>query len=118
MAKPLSLSLRQIGEFPARRQITRHDCVEGWSAIGEWMGPMLGNILKAADISTRARYIVFTCADLYGGQPYYESIDLIDAFHPQTILAWGMNGRMLDIGHGAPCGCASSGSWAISTPNI
>ena len=79
---------------------------------------MLGNILKAADISTRARYIVFTCADLYGGQPYYESIDLIDAFHPQTILAWGMNGRMLDIGHGAPCGCASSGSWDTSTPNI
>ena len=43
-----------------------------------------------------------TCADLYGGQPYYESLDLIDAFHPQTILAWGMNGRMLDVGHGAP----------------
>ena len=102
VAKPLSLSLRQIGEFPARRQITRHDCVEGWSAIGEWMGPMLGTILKAADISSRARYVVFTCADLYGGQPYYESLDLIDAFHPQTILAWGMNGRMLDIGHGAP----------------
>ncbi|WP_454278481.1 molybdopterin-dependent oxidoreductase [Sphingomonas sp. Marseille-Q8236] len=99
---PLSLSLRQIGEFPVRRQITRHDCVEGWSAIGEWMGPMLGNILKAANISSRARYVVFTCADLYGGQPYYESLDLIDAFHPQTILAWGMNGRMLDVGHGAP----------------
>ena len=63
---------------------------------------MLGSILKAADISTRARYIVFTCADLYGGQPYYESIDLIDAFHPQTILAWSMNDQPLGVGHGAP----------------
>ncbi|MET4898077.1 molybdopterin-dependent oxidoreductase [Sphingomonadaceae bacterium jetA1] len=99
---PLSLSLAQIGQMPARRQITRHDCVEGWSAIGEWMGPMLGTVLQAAAIRSRARYVVFTCADLYGDQPYYESIDLVDAFHPQTILAWGMNGHMLDIGHGAP----------------
>jgi DMSO/TMAO reductase YedYZ molybdopterin-dependent catalytic subunit len=49
-----------------------------------------------------ARYIVFTCADLYGGRPYYESIDLVDAFHPQTILAWALNGQPLDEAHGAP----------------
>jgi len=88
--------------MPARTQITRHDCVEGWSAIGKWHGPMLGTILKAAGVSDKARYIVFTCADLYHGAPYYESIDLIDAFHPQTILAWAMNDAVLSVGHGAP----------------
>ncbi|HEX8483951.1 molybdopterin-dependent oxidoreductase [Sphingomonas sp.] len=102
VARPLSLSLTDLRSLPNRTQITRHDCVEGWSAIGQWTGPMLGNVLKAAGVRDAARYIVFTCADLYGGAPYYESIDLIDAFHPQTILAWAMNGRPLDVAHGAP----------------
>jgi DMSO/TMAO reductase YedYZ molybdopterin-dependent catalytic subunit len=88
--------------MPARTQITRHDCVEGWSAIGKWRGPLLGTILKAAGVRDTARYVVFTCADLMGGAPYYESIDLIDAFHPQTILAYAMNGRPLEVAHGAP----------------
>jgi DMSO/TMAO reductase YedYZ molybdopterin-dependent catalytic subunit len=100
--KPLSLSLAQLMAMPAREQITRHDCVEGWSAIGKWRGTPLALILKAAALSTRARYLVFHCADNLRGMPYYESIDLIDAFHPQTILAWGMNDGMLPIGHGAP----------------
>ncbi|MFA5962770.1 MAG: molybdopterin-dependent oxidoreductase [Sphingomonas sp.] len=102
VARPLSISLPQLRATPARTQITRHDCVEGWSAIGKWRGPMLGTILKAAGIRDAARFIVFTCADLYGGQPYYESIDLIDAFHPQTILAWALNDAPLSVGHGAP----------------
>jgi DMSO/TMAO reductase YedYZ molybdopterin-dependent catalytic subunit len=101
--RPLRLSLADLRALPNRSQITRHDCVEGWSAIGQWTGPMLGNVLKAAGLRRAARYIVFTCADLYGGAPYYESIDLVDAFHPQTILAWAMNGRPLDVPHGAPC---------------
>jgi len=102
VARPLAISLAQLRAMPARTQITRHDCVEGWSAIGKWHGPMLGTILKAAGVRDTARFVVFTCADLMGGQPYYESIDLIDAFHPQTILAWAMNDAPLDIGHGAP----------------
>lgn len=102
VAKPLALSLAQIMAMPAREQITRHDCVEGWSAIGKWRGPLLGSLLKAAGLEPRARYVVFHCADSFGGTPYYESIDLIDAFHPQTILAWSMNGRMLPEAHGAP----------------
>ncbi|WP_374944213.1 molybdopterin-dependent oxidoreductase [Sphingomonas sp.] len=102
VARSLSLRLADLRAMPNRTQITRHDCVEGWSAIGQWTGPMLGTVLKAAGVSAAARYIVFTCADLYGGAPYYESIDLIDAFHPQTILAWAMNGRPLAVGHGAP----------------
>jgi DMSO/TMAO reductase YedYZ molybdopterin-dependent catalytic subunit len=99
---PLSLSLAQLMAMPAREQITRHDCVEGWSAIGQWRGTPLALILKAAGLSTRARYLVFQCADRLDGIPYYESIDLVDAFHAQTILAWSMNGRMLSEAHGAP----------------
>ncbi|WP_174292064.1 molybdopterin-dependent oxidoreductase [Sphingomonas bacterium] len=100
--RPLSLGLAQLGAMPARRQITRHDCVEGWSAIGEWQGPLLGTILKAATVRQSARYVVFRCADLIAGHAYYESIDLIDAFHPQTILALAMNGAPLSVAHGAP----------------
>jgi DMSO/TMAO reductase YedYZ molybdopterin-dependent catalytic subunit len=104
VARPLTLSLADLAAMPERRQITRHDCVEGWSAIGEWTGPMLAPILKAAGLGSRARYIVFHCADIYGqsGSFYYESIDLIDAFHPQTILATHLNGGRLPVANGAP----------------
>jgi DMSO/TMAO reductase YedYZ molybdopterin-dependent catalytic subunit len=102
VARPLSIPLAQLRALPARTQITRHDCVEGWSAIGQWHGPLLGTVLKAAGVRRDARYVVFRCADLIGGEPYYESIDMIDAFHPQTILAWGMNGAPLSVAHGAP----------------
>jgi DMSO/TMAO reductase YedYZ molybdopterin-dependent catalytic subunit len=99
---PLNLHLTQLMAMPTREQITRHDCVEGWSAIGRWRGTPLRLVLQAAGLSTRARYIVFHCADSFGATPYYESIDLIDAFHPQTILAWSMNGHMLPVQYGAP----------------
>jgi DMSO/TMAO reductase YedYZ molybdopterin-dependent catalytic subunit len=102
VARPLAISLNRIKALPSRTQITRHDCVEGWSAIGQWTGVPLSLLLKAAGLAPQARYIVFHCADDFGGTPYYESIDLIDAFHPQTILAWGMNGQPLPVGHGAP----------------
>ena len=112
VSNPMDLSLAELRRLPARTQITRHDCVEGWSAIGQWTGPQLGGLLKAAGLKPNARYVVFTCADNYGGEPdkgglqsksrYYESIDLVDAFHPQTILAHTMNGAPLSIGHGAP----------------
>lgn len=100
--RPMVLSLAEIRNMPARTQITRHDCVEGWSAIGKWHGPPLSLLLKAAGLKTQARYAVFRCADLYRGTPYYESIDLIDAFHPQTILAWAMNDALLPVANGAP----------------
>ena len=102
VARPLALSLAQLRRMPQRTQITRHDCVEGWSAIGQWQGPLLGSLLRLAGVSPAARFIVFRCADAIGGHPYYESIDLIDAFHPQTILALAMNGAPLTVGHGAP----------------
>jgi len=102
VTRPLSLSLAQIQSLPQRAQITRHDCVEGWSAIGKWQGPRLETVLQLAGIRDTARYIVFHCADRFGGTPYYESIDLIDAFHPQTLLAWTLNDAYLSVGHGAP----------------
>jgi DMSO/TMAO reductase YedYZ molybdopterin-dependent catalytic subunit len=100
--RPLSLSLDQLRALPQRSQITRHDCVEGWSAIGGWTGPQLGPLLRHAGLLPQAKYIVFHCADLYGGSPYYESVDLVDAFHPQTILAHQLNGRALPVQNGAP----------------
>jgi DMSO/TMAO reductase YedYZ molybdopterin-dependent catalytic subunit len=100
--RPLSLSLAEIGRMPRRTQITRHDCVEGWSAIGKWTGVPLSTLLDQAGLRDEARYIVFHCADRFGDRPYYESIDLIDAFHPQTILAWALNDRLLPIPNGAP----------------
>ncbi|HEV7289131.1 molybdopterin-binding protein [Sphingomonas sp.] len=102
VARPLSLSLADLRAMPQRAQITRHDCVEGWSAIGKWQGPKLSAILDAAGLRDSARYLVFHCADSLRGGAYYESVDLIDAFHPQTIMAWAMNDRILPIAHGAP----------------
>ena len=112
VTRELSLSLADLKGLPQRTQITRHDCVEGWSAIGQWTGPQLAPILKAASLRDGARYIVFLCADDYGGEAskgglqstsrYYESVDLVDAFHPQTILAHSLNNQPLDAAHGAP----------------
>ena len=102
VANPMSLSISDLLRLPRRTQITRHDCVEGWSAIGKWQGPQLGAVLARAGLLPSARYIVFHCADRLGDAPYYESIDLIDAFHPQTILAYEMNDQTLPIANGAP----------------
>jgi DMSO/TMAO reductase YedYZ molybdopterin-dependent catalytic subunit len=105
--KPMQLSLDALRRLPARTQITRHDCVEGWSCIGKWKGALLGPILASAGLAPSARYIAFYCADtleqtLDGTGQYYETIDLVDAFHPQTILAYDMNDEPLPVDHGAP----------------
>lgn len=100
--RPAGFSLVELKAMPARSQITRHDCVEGWSAIGKWTGTPLAQVLNVVGLRPEARYLVFHCADDFRGTGYYESIDLVDAFHPQTILAWGMNDADLPVGHGAP----------------
>ncbi|RAH96793.1 molybdopterin-binding protein [Acuticoccus sediminis] len=105
--RPGAFSLADLKALPARTQITRHDCVEGWSAIGQWTGVPLATILGAVGLMPNARFAVFHCADeleltFDGSGRYYESIDLVDAFHPQTILAYAMNGADLSVGHGAP----------------
>ena len=107
VVRPTRFSLADLRAMPTRPQITRHDCVEGWSCIGSWRGPQLSRVLDHVGLRPEARFIVFRCADelpRYAGgtNPYYESIDLIDAFHPQTILAYEMNGSPLPLAHGAP----------------
>jgi DMSO/TMAO reductase YedYZ molybdopterin-dependent catalytic subunit len=103
----LELSLADLRAMPSRTQITRHDCVEGWSCIGKWTGVRLGLVLEQAVLKPQARYIVFYCADDLGetgdeNGKYYESIDLEDAYHKQTILAYDMNDASLPVPHGAP----------------
>ncbi len=106
--QPLSLTLAEVRAAPSRTQITRHDCVEGWSSIGKWKGARLSALLDRAKLKPEARYIVFHCADTLdpsatdGAGKYYESIDLIDAYHPQTILAYQMNDATLPVRHGYP----------------
>ncbi|MGE3152935.1 MAG: molybdopterin-dependent oxidoreductase [Nitrospiraceae bacterium] len=100
---PAGLSLEDLKSLPSRTQITRHDCVEGWSAIGKWTGVPLRAIMELVQPQTSARFVMFHCADLdEDNVPYYESMALEDAYHPQTILAYEMNDRPLDIPHGAP----------------
>jgi DMSO/TMAO reductase YedYZ molybdopterin-dependent catalytic subunit len=105
--RPTNFSLADLRALPARTQITRHDCVEGWSCIGGWSGPQLSTVLERVGLRPEARFIVFRSADelpryVDGAHQFYESIDLVDAFHPQTILAYEMNGRPLRLPHGAP----------------
>jgi DMSO/TMAO reductase YedYZ molybdopterin-dependent catalytic subunit len=119
--KPLKLSLNDLRALPARTQITRHDCVEGWSCIGKWTGSPLSEVLNRAGVKPQAKFVVFHCADRFqdggdpddfepgqsdsvssSGVPYYESIDFVDAYHPQTLLAYELNGQALPIAYGAP----------------
>jgi DMSO/TMAO reductase YedYZ molybdopterin-dependent catalytic subunit len=101
---PAVFTLAQLRAMPSRTQITRHDCVEGWSAIGKWTGVPLSHVLALVRLQPDARYVVFHCADPMWGTPekYYESIDLEDALHPQTILAYELNDEVLPIKNGAP----------------
>lgn len=97
VAKPRSFSLAELKALPARRQITKHTCEEGWSAIAEWTGVPLRAVLEAAGILPSARF-----ANFFAYDDTAEGLDMIDALHPQTILAYGMNGRSLPLAHGAP----------------
>lgn len=102
--KPVSLSLAELRAMPSRTQITRHDCVEGWSCIGKWKGTPLGKVLDLAGPRPDARFVVFHCADSLekDDSRYYESVYLSEAYHPQTILAYDMNDAVLGIPYGAP----------------
>ncbi len=97
VARPGAYSLPELQRFPSRKQITRHTCEEGWTAIGEWTGVPLGLVLEHAGILPHARFVNY-----YSYDGWVDSIDLLDAFHPQTLLAYGMNGKELPVRHGAP----------------
>jgi DMSO/TMAO reductase YedYZ molybdopterin-dependent catalytic subunit len=97
VARPRQFSLAELKALPRRTQITKHSCEEGWSAIAEWSGVPLAAVLSACGMRPSARYVTFHCYDALA-----DGIDLLDALHPQTILAYGMNGRDLPVQHGAP----------------
>lgn len=97
VARPTSFSLADLKRMPERTQITKHTCEEGWSAIAEWTGVPLRTVLEAAGIQPSARFVNY-----YAFDDTAEGIDMLDALHPQTILAYGMNGRDLPLAHGAP----------------
>jgi len=105
--RPRGYSLAELRNMPSRTQITRHDCVEGWSCIAKWTGTPLSIVLDEARLKPAVRYLVFHCYDSLDEGPsgpirYHESCDLIDARHPQTILAYGLNNRPLPVANGAP----------------
>lgn len=104
---PAEYSLAELHNMPAQSQITRHDCVEGWSVIAKWTGTRLGPLVDKAKPKPTAKYAVYHCFDdidhsLSGAILYYESSDLVDVRHPQTILAYGLNDKTLPIANGAP----------------
>jgi DMSO/TMAO reductase YedYZ molybdopterin-dependent catalytic subunit len=97
VARPSEFSLADLREYPSRTQITQHICEQGWSAIAEWTGVPLSFVLTAVGIQPEAKYVF-----LYSVDGWWDSLDMADAWHPQTLLAYGMNGHALPVPHGAP----------------
>jgi DMSO/TMAO reductase YedYZ molybdopterin-dependent catalytic subunit len=101
--RPATLSIDDLKQLDTRTQITRHDCVEGWSVIGKWQGTLLSSLLDHVGVDPKARFVVFHCFDeMDPGVPYYESVDLAEARHPQTLLAFALNGQPVPVPNGAP----------------
>jgi DMSO/TMAO reductase YedYZ molybdopterin-dependent catalytic subunit len=101
--QPLVLSLAEIRAMPSKRQITQHCCIQGWSAFAEWTGVPLAEILKRCKVLPQARYLIFRSHQVdEQGREFYGSLDIEEAEHPQTILAYEMNGTPLLMNHGAP----------------
>ena len=104
---PNKFTLAELHNMPAQTQITRHDCVEGWSCIAKWTGTQLSGLLDRVGLKPAARYVVFECFDTMeqsftGPIKYYETIDIRAARHSQTILAYGLNDETLPVSNGAP----------------
>jgi DMSO/TMAO reductase YedYZ molybdopterin-dependent catalytic subunit len=103
VSRPAVLSIDDLKKLDTRTQITRHDCVEGWSAIAKWQGTLLSAVLDHVGVDPQARFVVFHCFDeMDVGVPYYESVDIGEARHPQTLLAFAMNDKPLPVPYGAP----------------
>jgi DMSO/TMAO reductase YedYZ molybdopterin-dependent catalytic subunit len=95
--RPGPLSLSEIKGFPSRTQVTHQACEEGWSFIAEWTGVALSHVLEHVGVHPAAKYVFFFTFD-----EWWDSIDMDDALHPQTLLAYGMNGTDIPLDHGAP----------------
>jgi len=98
VARPSSFSLDDLKSYPARTQITQLACEEGWSFIAEWTGVPLSYVLNLVEVRPQAKYVVYLSLD----QDWWDSLDMPEARHPQTLLTYGMNGRDLTVDHGAP----------------
>jgi len=96
--RPASFSLDQLKSYPSRSQITHLACEEGWSYIAEWIGVPLSHVLEAVGVQPQARYVAYFSID----PDWWDSVDMADALHPQTFLAYGMNGDDLPVGNGGP----------------
>ncbi len=98
VARPSALSVDDVKRMPARRQITEIACEEGWSYVAEWIGTPLADVLQAAGAMPQARYVVY-----FSIEPnWWESIDMADALHPQTLVAYAMNDADLPVAFGGP----------------
>jgi DMSO/TMAO reductase YedYZ molybdopterin-dependent catalytic subunit len=97
VARPYSFSLAELKQYPSSAQITHQACEEGWSFIAEWTGVPLSHILNLVGVRRQAKYVVFIPFD-----ESWDSIDMADAWHPQTLLSYAMNGKELPAPHGAP----------------
>lgn len=99
----LSLSLDELKTLPYQDQITKHVCIQGWTAIGQWGGVHMREIIARAKPSKKAKYVVFHAYDVDAkGKPFYEALRLSDMKDAQTILAYEMNWKPLNLAHGAP----------------
>jgi len=98
VGRPASFSLTQLKSYPSLSQITELACEEGWSYIAEWIGVPLSHVLDVVGIRPQANYVVYFSID----PDWWESMDMADALHPQTFLAYGMNGDDLPVGNGGP----------------
>jgi DMSO/TMAO reductase YedYZ molybdopterin-dependent catalytic subunit len=96
--RPAAFSLAQLKSYPVRSQITQLACEEGWSYIAEWIGVPLSHVLNLVGVQQQARYVVYFSIE----PDWWESIDMADALHPQTFLAYGLNGEELPVGNGGP----------------
>jgi DMSO/TMAO reductase YedYZ molybdopterin-dependent catalytic subunit len=103
VARPRTLSLADLQRLPRTDVRYRHHCVEGWSAVADWHGVRISDLAQLVGAETRAEYVDFRSFDTSsGGTKYWSSWDRESAFHRQTILAYGMNGKPLSVDYGAP----------------
>jgi DMSO/TMAO reductase YedYZ molybdopterin-dependent catalytic subunit len=98
VAEPASLSIADLKSYPSRSHITELACEEGWSYIAEWIGVPLSHVLNLVGVHPQAKYVVYTSSE----PGTWDSIDMADALHPQTLLCYGMNGNDLPVPHGGP----------------
>jgi DMSO/TMAO reductase YedYZ molybdopterin-dependent catalytic subunit len=96
--RPMKLTLQNLVDMPRTHKRVNHYCVEGWTAVEQWTGVALTNLARLAGVKPEARYVDFESFD----DGYHESWDIESALHPQTVVAYGLDGRMLGPAHGAP----------------